>query len=980
MVCAAIFCLSGCNDDDSRVSPRPEVPPNMAISQIMEVEFTCGKLASAGQLEKNQVICHFKVEGTEYDQYQFAIKARVVRLRGKSRLQLDAPLPIGDIRILYIEYRGDRDLPDTPLRTFGLGYLLKVSENDVTVIGHFDEPTGLVGAGTEDDPYRINCADDLLILQGKVNKDNSGGLFKNAHFSQTCDIDMDFICNYMDVHYGWLPIGQTNTVPFRGQYHGHGWTISNLRIDRPEHIIGGLFGCLYGALVDSLHITNARITVDGVAGVVAGAAIAAGSDNAVGGTIVSSQVSHCTVTQSHIKSPVSSGMIVGMADAYSRLMVNDCQSDASNVLVTEYGAGGIVGIGAFKSSVALYNNSNNTPVSGTMGSIGGIIGTSDTLLAVNCVNHASITLRRDGADERHGTGGIAGGTGCGQFVNCENNGVVTGDRGTGGILGSALLDKGEGTVDDPGIYNSALLSTCVNRGAVTGTVYTGGICGEAQVSAISCANSGKIRSDGGYAGGIVGNSPAMALLDCLNNGEISGGKLLGGMTGLAIFGTGAFCVNFGKVNSTGGNAGGIAGLGGGGMLLHYCGNYADIIGKDGPTGGICGELGKVRKWEGTDIASVIFGALSIVGSVSSIATASAFHVQERKAGQTGGTKDIPKNHPLKIKIKKADISFKVIDGAMGAVNVILAGFDINARVNPTSPWTEVRKAEVQAAATERAASVRDSLFNQAKGQMAAYSFTHPASLRGDLMTGRQAQAYADQSTALAQSDTQLNTLNDNIDLRRANLEAEADDDKALRDRKFDILNAVLAAVSLVLMIASIPLTGGAGLAVGIVSSAVGMVSGASSIGKSVMNYQVNATEISQCFNYGKVSGNGGETGGIVGLLNDYGHVYDCYNAGAVFSSGSAGLIAGDAGNQTVLCNSLNLWNGPEGSSSITGKHAENPKRIEHNHSTRDESLDKLAQPGTYAGWDFQSVWQSPGADDTNTKYILPTLNTSEYAK
>lgn len=84
--------------------------------------------------------------------------------------------------------------PEAPLRTFGLGYDLIVNDDAVEVKGDYDETVGLVGDGTENNPYRINCDDDMLRLATLVNKDDHGEMNKEKFFRQTCHIDMREKC------------------------------------------------------------------------------------------------------------------------------------------------------------------------------------------------------------------------------------------------------------------------------------------------------------------------------------------------------------------------------------------------------------------------------------------------------------------------------------------------------------------------------------------------------------------------------------------------------------------------------------------------------------------------------------------------------------------------------------------------------------------------------------------------------------------
>ena len=127
--------------------------------------------------------------------------------------------------------------------------------DDCNVIGFIE------GRGTENDPYLISSADDLVFLASEI---NAGKDYKENFFSLTCDIDLNNI--------EWTPIGN-GTNSFEGVFDGNGFTIRNLKIangisydkefsDMVSHqYVSGLFGTCKNSTIKNLTIDTAEVTV-----------------------------------------------------------------------------------------------------------------------------------------------------------------------------------------------------------------------------------------------------------------------------------------------------------------------------------------------------------------------------------------------------------------------------------------------------------------------------------------------------------------------------------------------------------------------------------------------------------------------------------------------------------------------------------------------------------------------------------------------
>ena len=162
---------------------------------------------------------------------------------------------------------------------------------------------------------------------------------------------------------------------------------------------------------------------------------------------------------------------------------------------------------------------------------------------------------------------------------------ITGNQYTGAVAG----------------YSEGSVTECQagKKVKVEGAVYTGGLIGYSTAPLSSLRNQGTVT--GGYSntGGIAGYlmSSGKALLDCQNEGEITGKDKTGGIVGTFLSDTADSaaaqdCSNKGTVEGQGYNAGGIAGLVSGGnnaVTIEKCTNLGTVKGS-GVNGGIAGLL------------------------------------------------------------------------------------------------------------------------------------------------------------------------------------------------------------------------------------------------------------------------------------------------------------------------------------------------------------------------------------------------------
>ena len=122
---------------------------------------------------------------------------------------------------------------------------------------------GLVGSGTEFDPYLISSENDLAFVAKQVN--DAVASYEGEYLKLTVDLDLG---NKL-----WTPIGVAKNY-FRGTFDGDGHTVSNLNVKtNPEDSsaqYGGLFGRIADGVIKNLTIDGAKVISLKYAGTVAG--------------------------------------------------------------------------------------------------------------------------------------------------------------------------------------------------------------------------------------------------------------------------------------------------------------------------------------------------------------------------------------------------------------------------------------------------------------------------------------------------------------------------------------------------------------------------------------------------------------------------------------------------------------------------------------------------------------------------------------
>lgn len=306
-----------------------------------------------------------------------------------------------------------------------------------------------------DDPesaeYTIRTEAQLIGLESLINEEQYDR-WKDVRYEDfegvTIKLDRD-----IKLTQPWTPIGNGETISFRGTFDGNGHTISGLDVDINGGYCG-LFGYLSGT-VSNLNLKGSVKSSGSECGAFAGYISPDGT------------VSNCTADVS-VKGKSKTGGIVG------------------------YNDGGAV-IGCV----------NNSSVSGTM-KVGGVVG-ENWGSVIKCGNRGDITSSERGATT-YGTGGVAGRSVSENALidRCFNTGsIVSATEGTGGITG--YINATGASIKSS--YNTGSIKVKNKAGLVDSIPgFAGGIAGIVGIKGVvirdcyACC----VISNSDYSGGIIG--------------------------------------------------------------------------------------------------------------------------------------------------------------------------------------------------------------------------------------------------------------------------------------------------------------------------------------------------------------------------------------------------------------------------------------------------------------------------------------------
>ncbi|MBQ7438771.1 MAG: hypothetical protein IJV28_02270 [Paludibacteraceae bacterium] len=244
----------------------------------------------------------------------------------------------------------------------------------------------------------------------------------------------------------------------------------------------------------------------------------------------------------------------------------------------------------------------------------------------------NIKVRNASVTGKQYTGIICGYASQTDIIACDNWAVVNGQLRTGGICG--YLDN-------------ATISNCLNEGAVTATGdYAGGIAGRLNAAeVVSCTNNKSVSSQADYVGGIVGGidgSSSISVCSSSADATVHGKNYVGGLCGNVAQGsTMTESINEGAVYATDKECGGLVGRFEGSIAEHLY-NYGYVESSSSQVGGVMGSSKNNSKLEscvntGTIVATQDRHVGGIIGDASQTSIIASINIgQIQGKDLTGG--------------------------------------------------------------------------------------------------------------------------------------------------------------------------------------------------------------------------------------------------------------------------------------------------------------------------------------------------------
>lgn len=346
------------------------------------------------------------------------------------------------------------------------------------------------GSGTEEDPYQIATAEQLLALSAAVNDGSANG-YPGAFFVLTADIDLKDI--------PWQPIGHMDLTDmsnyscmFMGTLDGQGHTISNIYFRSDVSVCGvGVVGMSLGE-VKNLTVKNVDIRCEDTCSMAIGGVVgynmgtihditltgenSIAGVNATGGIAGGSMQSiwNCNVDGTTIR-------VLGNNDFSSGRIIQEDVAECGGLVVGGFFGGTIDHCTAKGTVIA----EGNEPVG--LGGIAGCLEMMDSI--ANCTVDVEIISEKGG----HAIGGLCG---------------YSGTHSVGDV---ALATEGIQSSVYPGVINNCKVTARMN---IPGATHVGGLVGT-----------------GLY---YYGEETAFKVSDCSVNAEIIGAVTPGAVAGRAV--------------------------------------------------------------------------------------------------------------------------------------------------------------------------------------------------------------------------------------------------------------------------------------------------------------------------------------------------------------------------------------------------------------------------------------------------------------
>ncbi|RHR42117.1 hypothetical protein DWX23_06170 [Parabacteroides sp. AF18-52] len=824
LLATSFLMLTGCKDDENQTP----VPGGEDYGQERRIELAADLSSKIPTGEISFRLIYNR-------DTPLAVKAIHSIENGKSVFYLDSQLRVGRYILASIIHKTSEEI----FSEANVGCALDVSTRSNAVSpSTFDKLAGYFGTGTVDDPYRIASSTGFDVMRKLIEDGNNS--FEGKYFLQTADINM--VGSY---NKGFRPIAHQQAFPFKGCYDGGGHTISYCAIrtlDSKEQKVGsevhasGLFGYACGATFRNVTMVDPVSIGANSTGSLVGAVLGTSGEVETPTYLDNCRVRKTSSSASEIYGISFVGGLVGGVDAQAVLVMHRCVNENLPVGNRSDGSfvGGLVGGGTINATAIMDSCVNQSSVVAA-GSrcTGGLIGGIETANITNCLNKGNVSATHRSA---LGTGGIAGGLGTSTLAVVQNEGRINGYEGTGGIVGSTVISKSDGS------YNDLIITSAHNYGAILGTDNSGGIAGEAQAMMTDCYNEGSVEATGDFAGGLAGYTPTVVINNSYNNGAVDANKFAGGLLARAAYYIVTNSSNLGPVTASHGMAAGILTLGGTTGMINFCTNYASVRGAV-YVAGIIAHSGETKSFTKRDFASIVVSTGKGTFKLMKALRTPPKNVSSLKALFKGGKKVV-----------------KIASNALDLISAIATP----PLMQDISMWDDLynRKLDVR---------------------------------NEEMIAGMHAKVAAALPTTrgpLAGSEVLPGLVYENSKAFSRSLEGEGDDlyGDAVHSRLADISEQVakmeqnreiaIAAVNCVLAVAGAIFTGGAATAAIVVCSTAVTTVGI------LTDRMDNCIEISQCCNFGDI--NAGENGyGIIAFQGDHLRLHNCFSAGAASGYGVA---------------------------------------------------------------------------------------------
>ena len=324
---------------------------------------------------------------------------------------------------------------------------------------------------------------------------------------------------------------------------------------KKNRFVGGLVAYVsnVAASFDDCHVSNASLGLPSAPATNNGRYIG-GAFGYLGAAATVGNTTGCSVTGLSMNTNVRNYIAGFVSFLDGGTIKNSSAASTSAIGNSTYSgaAGGFVG---YANGGTLYNNSSSVSITGA-GNPGGFIGWVETAAATfeKCTASGSITAGSNNA------GGFCGIDKIGStYIECSSSGVVNGTGYVGGLIGfinadGATITKcySTSTVTGSGNYVGGLIGVAESdtieksyyNGTVTGNSRVGGILGigmkDDATIIRNCYSRGAVvgSSSEQRFGGIVGDlGKGGSVTNCWSDSDITGGRVLGGIVGLACYQT-----------------------------------------------------------------------------------------------------------------------------------------------------------------------------------------------------------------------------------------------------------------------------------------------------------------------------------------------------------------------------------------------------------------------------------------------------------